>query len=286
MVTIIPQHSGPILANPSVRDEMVDAQTPFVQGSNSKRAAEKPMRTVFDAEQFKKLSFYRALLAEFIGTMCLVFGLCSTNLLPGMQPVSALSNILTSGLLVSTLVVCFGHVSGCHINPAVTIALLVGRQIELLRTICYIIMQLLGATCGTLLLKLFAAPSAQKHLCVTMITEGMSIQQAICMEFFATFMLCSTVFAVMDEYRNDVGGSKALTIGLAVSVSTAIGGPYTGASLNPARSFGPALVNWYWTNHWIYWFAPISAGITAAITYNYLLKHRISVPGKHRFSRW
>ncbi|CAF4325971.1 unnamed protein product [Adineta steineri] len=105
-----------------------------------------------------------------------------------------------------------------------------------------------------------------------MITEGISLSQAFIIEFLITFILCYTVHAICDKRRDDIGGSKALAVGLAVTIGCLFGGPYTGASMNPARSFGPASVMNIWKNHWIYWIGPIAGSVVAGLMYTRVLR--------------
>jgi MIP family channel proteins len=226
----------------------------------------------FEVTQFKKLAFYQSLLSEFIGTMLLTM-VCTSACLPiAHKPVPDLNGALASGLIVATIVVGFGYVSGAHINPAVTVTFLVVAEIDFLRAFCYIIVQLLGAITGSAIVRSITPLQAQGNLGMTLVTNGVTLTQAFVVEFFITFLLCYTVHAICDKHRDDVGGSKALAVGFAVTLGCLFGGPYTGASMNPARSFGPAVVMNTWNNHWIYWCGPLTGSITAALIYHKILK--------------
>ncbi|CAF0840691.1 unnamed protein product [Rotaria sordida] len=228
---------------------------------------------LFAVNQLETLAFYQALFSEFIGTMLLVLICSSIGLSITSQSIPAMHGAITSGLTVATIIVGFGHTSGAHINPAVTITFLVACEIDFLRALCYIGMQLLGAICGSSLVRLIIPQHAQGNLGMTIITEGISISQACMIEFIITFVLCYTVHAICDKRRDDIGGSKALAVGLAVIIGCLFGGPYTGGSMNPARSFGPATVMNSWQNHWVYWFGPLTGSIASAVVYTYILKH-------------
>jgi MIP family channel proteins len=224
--------------------------------------------------QIATTAFYQALLSEFIGTMLLTLICTSTGLPIATASVPGLHGALVAGFIIATVVVGFGHISGAHINPAVTISFLVSCEIDVVRAFCYIGMQLLGAITGSYLL-IFLAPShAQGNLGVNTITEGVTISQAIVVESIITFILCNTVHAICDKQREDIGGSKALAVGLSIIVGCLFGGPYTGASMNPARSFGPAVVMNSWQNHWVYWVGPLIGSVVAAIMYTYVLKQQ------------
>lgn len=218
------------------------------------------------------MAFYQALLSEFLGTMLLTLICTSTGLPIATKAVPALHGALAAGFTIATIVVAFGHMSGAHINPAVTVSFLVASEIDGIRAFCYIGMQLLGATTGSCLLKFLAPVQAHGSLGLNTITPGVTILQAIIVETIITFILCHTVHAICDKQREDVGGSKALAVGLSIIVGALFGGPYTGASMNPARSFGPAVVMNSWQNHWVYWVGPLAGSVLAALMYTYVLK--------------
>ena len=242
------------------------------------RSSSSDLRTIRTPQRFCSFSqiktryFYQALLSEFIGTMILTLVCTSTGLPIASKSVPDLNGALVSGFIVATLVVGFGHASGAHINPAVTVSFLVVREIDLVRAFCYIGVQLLGAVSASGLVRSLAPESAHGNLGMTVITKGVSLTQAFVVEVIITFILCLTVHAICDKRRDDIGGSKALAVGLAVTVGCLFGGPYTGGSMNPARSFGPAIVMGSWENHWIYWIGPLTGSILAAILYAYILK--------------
>lgn len=227
---------------------------------------------LFNVTQLKSLSFYQALFSEFLGTMLLTL-ICTSTGLPIMsKSVPDLHGALASGFIVATIIVGFGHVSGAHINPAVTLTFLVASEIDFVRALFYIGMQLLGAISASAVVQSITPPHAQGNLGMTMITDGISLTQAFVVEFIITFILCYTVHAICDKNRDDVGGSKALAVGFTVTIACLFAGPYTGASMNPARSFGPATIMNKWDNHWIYWLGPLAGSITAALIYTYVLK--------------
>ncbi|UJR28414.1 hypothetical protein I4U23_009654 [Adineta vaga] len=224
--------------------------------------------------QIGTLAFYQALLSEFIGTMLLVLVCTSTGLSIASKSIPDLHGALAGGFTVATLVVAFGHMSGAHLNPAVTVSFLVASEIDIIRALSYIGVQLLGAISGSFLLSLLAPAHAQGNLGLNTIATGVTVPQAIIIECIITFILCYTVHAICDKRREDIGGSKALAVGLAITVGCLFGGPYTGASMNPARSFGPATVMNSWENHWVYWFGPLCGSVLAGIIYAYVLRQR------------
>ena len=226
----------------------------------------------FNAPQIQTKSFYQALLSEYIGTFILVLIATSTGLPINSKPVPDLNGALVSGFVVATIIVGFGHVSGAHVNPAVTVTFLAVGEIDFLRGLCYIGIQLLGAISASHLVDFLAPPAARGNLGMTVITDGVTLTHAFIVEMIITFILCHTVHAICDRKREDIGGSKALVVGLAVTVNCLFAGSYTGAAMNPARSFGPASVMNTWTNHWIYWAGPITGSLLSALLYNCVLK--------------
>jgi MIP family channel proteins len=222
--------------------------------------------------QIKTVAFYQALFSEFLGTMLLTLIITSTGLPIRSKGVPDLHGALASGFAVATLIVGFGHISGAHINPAVTISFLTASEIDIIRTVGYIVVQILGGIFGAVLLRLLAPSHAHGDLGMTTITPGVTILQAVIIEVIITFILCFTVHAICDKRRDDIGGSKAVAVGLAIVIGCLFGGSYTGGSMNPARSFGPALIMDSWENHWVYWVGPIIGSVLAALIYKYALK--------------
>jgi len=210
------------------------------------------------------------LLAEMIGTMVLVFFSCGSA--HNVQS-SVVRYSLTFGFTVATMAQTIGHVSGCHINPAVTIGLFVGRKIGLIAGVLYIICQCIGAVIGAALLLAIQTPLTQlgdDHDAIPGITKlglGLNAGQGFLIEFVITFVLVLVVYAAAADEGNEVKGSAPLAIGLAIAIGHLFAGPYTGPSMNPARSFGPAVVGGYLDNLWVYWVGPILGGIVAAVTY-------------------
>lgn len=224
--------------------------------------------------QLRTLAFYQALISEFLGTMLLTLICTSVGLPVATKIVPALHGAFAAGFAIATIVVAFGHISGAHINPAVTISFLVACEIDVIRAFCYICMQLLGAISGSALLRILAPAQAHGNLGLNTITPGVTVLQAYIVETIITFILCYTVHAICDKKREDIGGSKALAVGLAIIIGALFGGPYTSASMNPARSFGPAVMTNSWQNHWVYWLGPLTGSVIAAVLYNYILRQR------------
>ncbi|KAI4341317.1 hypothetical protein MLD38_026052 [Melastoma candidum] len=208
-----------------------------------------------------------------------------------------------SGLVAAALAHGFGlfvavsvgaNISGGHVNPAVTFGAFVGGNITLLRGVLYWIAQLLGSTVACLLLKfatggLVSCSFAQKRVskCVTLpydllklldfvpqttsafaLSSGVSVWNAVVFEIVMTFGLVYTVYATaVDPKKGSIGTIAPIAIGFIVGANILAGGAFDGASMNPAVSFGPALVSWDWTNHWVYWVGPLIGGGIAGLIY-------------------
>lgn len=202
--------------------------------------------------------------AEAIGTFALTFiGICAICMNMGGLTGIALAHGLTIAIMVSAL----GHISGGHFNPAVTIGALVGGKIKGSNAVAYVIAQLLGAVVAALAAKaVIPAPLAEMgKLGTPMPGEGIAFGPAVLTEVITTFFLVLAVFGTaIDSRAPKVGG---LFIGLAVAIGILAGGPISGASMNPARTFGPALVGGYWDMHLVSWVGPIIGGVLAAAVY-------------------
>merc|ERR1712150_444718 len=181
------------------------------------------------------------------------------------------------GVTVATMAQSIGHVSGCHINPAITAGLMVGAKIGLIKGLLYIVAQCIGAVIGAALLKAFMPGGVVPG--VTGLGPSTSAGQGIGIELFITFVLVLVVYAAAADEDNagSVKGSAPLAIGLSISTCHLFAIPLTGSSMNPARSFGPALVANNWANHWVYWVGPILGGISAALTYVFAFSWERSV---------
>ncbi|XP_060513667.1 aquaporin-5 [Panthera onca] len=218
------------------------------------------------------VAFLKAVFAEFLATLIFVFfGLGSALKWPSALP-SILQISLAFGLAIGTLAQALGPVSGGHINPAITLALLVGNQISLLRAVFYVVAQLVGAIAGAGILYGLAPINARGNLAINALNNNTTQGQAMVVELILTFQLALCVFSSTDSRRTSPVGSPALSIGLSVTLGHLVGIYFTGCSMNPARSFGPAVVmKRFSPAHWVFWVGPIVGAILAAILYFYLL---------------
>lgn len=236
------------------------------------------LRMATSLEDIRSLMFWKAVFAEFLGTWLLVLigtGSCIQDWEDDSLDVVQIA--LSFGLTVATIVWIIGHISGGHINPAVTCAMLITRRISLIRALLFIIAQLVGAIIGSALLKAFTPEEMRGPLGVTKpakeVTEGMAVGT----EFFITFALVLTAFASCDTKRTDLKGSFPLTVGLSVTMAHMWAVESTGSSMNTARSFGPAVVMNIWDDHWVYWVGPLCGGMVAGLVYDNILAPNASL---------
>uniref|UniRef100_T1J7U5 TBC1 domain family member 15 n=1 Tax=Strigamia maritima TaxID=126957 RepID=T1J7U5_STRMM len=243
----------------------------IVMGSETRAAIAK----CISCSEVTSTNIWKSCLAEFIGTLVLVLVGCGSCVSwNAAVPADLVQISLAFGVTVATIVQCICHVSGGHINPAVSIGMLVTLNISVLRCVLYVLCQCVGAIVGSVFLKVFTPNFFHKSMGPTVVNASTSSFEAVGVEFFITFVLVLTVFAVCDPNRNDVKGSAPLAIGLAVATCHLFAIPYTGSSMNPARSLGPAIILNIWNNHWVYWIGPILGGVTAAIFYKFVLSDR------------
>jgi len=204
----------------------------------------------------------RAHLAEALGTFALVFlgcGAIAVGVLDGAWIAVAF------GLVVAVMIYTLGHVSGAHLNPAVSIGFALGRHFPWSRVGTYALAQTAGAIAGAALLRATLGPGAD--LGVTQ-PAGLDLQ-ALAWEVVLTAVLVLVITAVATDTRA-IGEAAALAIGGTVALGSLVGGPVSGASMNPARSLGPALVAGDLTALWIYLVGPVIGAVLAAGMYAYL----------------
>lgn len=211
--------------------------------------------------------------AEFIGTFTLIFvGVGAIYNGPGLLGVA-----LAHGLAIAVMVSATGGISGGHLNPAVTFGLLIGGKVDLKATLAYWVSQLAGATAAGYLCAAFlgmpAVAAGTPDIGSTLTGPVISTAQAIGIEAVLTFFLVFVVYgSALDARAPKIGG---LAIGLTVALDILFGGPLTGAAMNPARTFGPALASGHWNNHLVYWVGPLLGGLLAGLIYGrFLIKEK------------
>ena len=218
-------------------------------------------------------SHVKPIVAELMGTFAFVFigagSMITNTLMHGT--VGQLGIALAHGLALAIMITVFAATSGGHLNPAVTIAMLVTRRIAPLLGLLYIVAQLVGATLAALLLRAVYPQVVWQaaRLGATYLGPGVSFGTGVLIEAILTFFLLLAVFGTAVDPRSPkIGG---FGIGLTVAFDILMGGPLTGASMNPARTFGPALAGGYWQNDLVYWIGPIVGAVIAALIYEYVI---------------
>jgi aquaporin NIP len=201
--------------------------------------------------------------AEFIGTYALVTAGCGAIIVNTQT--GALGHVgvaLTFGLIVAVMIAATGHISGAHFNPAVTLAFAVTKYLKWAEVPFFIGAQVLAATLAALTLRLLFPEAPGLGATVPVGPE----LQSLVLEILLTAALMFVIIAVATDGMA-TGAPAALAIGFTVALDAMWGGPISGASMNPARSFGPALVSGLWTAHWLYWVGPILGAVIGALAY-------------------
>ena len=218
-----------------------------------------------------------ALIAEFVGTFALIFiGAGTIIASPGLTAAGALGTLvgiaLAHGLTIAAFGSATGHISGGHLNPAVTVSMMATGRIDLIRGLMYIVSQCLGAIVAAFLLTV-AMPAdlvTAAKLGTPLLAPNMTVAGGIILEAITTFFLVFVIHGTAVDARGPKVG--ALFIGLTVALDILAIGPLTGAAMNPARSIGPALVGGHLENFWLYWIGPILGAVAAAFLYSSVLE--------------
>jgi aquaporin Z len=217
-------------------------------------------------------------LAEFIGTFWLVFGGCGSAVLAAAFPqvgIGLLGVSLAFGLTVLTMAYAIGHISGCHLNPAVTVGLIAAKRFPVSDAAHYVIAQVLGGVAGAAVLYAIASGKAGFDVSAGFASNGFgahspggfTMEAALIAEIVLTFMFLTIILGATD--RRAPAGFAPIAIGLALTLIHLIGIPVTNLSVNPARSTGPAIfaAGWALEQLWLFWVAPIAGAAIAGYVY-------------------
>jgi aquaporin TIP len=225
---------------------------------------------------------WRAALAELIAVLLFVFvGAGSVVAIVNVmgrvpaEDAGALVGIaLAHGLAIAVMVAATARISGGHINPAVTFSMVLTGRMKFGPGVVYVAAQLVGAVMGALLLKVVLVDSVEGNLGAHGLSPALSSDGAgALVEVVLTFVLVFVVFATAVDKRG-LGNAAPIAIGLAILIDHFVGVPLTGASMNPARSFGPALVAGEWDDHWVFWVGPLAGGALAGLVYYFIYLNR------------
>ncbi|KAG5253667.1 hypothetical protein OIU85_001171 [Salix viminalis] len=214
----------------------------------------------------------KAALAEFISMLIFVFagegsGMAFNKLTDNgsSTPAGLVAASLAHGFALFVAVSVGANISGGHVNPAVTFGAFIGGHITFIRSLLYWVAQCLGSVVACLLLKVATGGMETSAFALS---SGVGAWNAVVFEIVMTFGLVYTVYATaIDPKKGDIGIIAPIAIGFIVGANILAGGAFDGASMNPAVSFGPAVVSWTWDSHWVYWLGPFAGSAIAAIVY-------------------
>ncbi|KAL1551520.1 Aquaporin TIP2-1 [Salvia divinorum] len=225
----------------------------------------------------------KAYVAEFISTLIFVFAGVGSAIAYNkvttdapLDPAGLVAVAIAHGFALFVAVSIAANISGGHVNPAVTFGLAVGGQITILTGIFYWIAQLLGAIVASFLLSVVTGGLA---IPTHGLAAGVGAVQGIVMEIIITFALVYTVFATaVDPKKGSLGTIAPIAIGFIVGANILAAGPFSGGSMNPARSFGPAVASGDYSEIWVYWVGPLIGGGLAGAIYSNVFMHHEHAP--------
>ncbi|MGC2420722.1 MAG: MIP/aquaporin family protein [Candidatus Acidiferrales bacterium] len=221
---------------------------------------------------------WQKLAAEFLAVFAFVFigagSICADQFLRagGAAGIGVLGIAVAHGVAMAILVTSVGHISGGHLNPAVTVGFWVTKRMGTLDTLLYCVAQLLGSIAAAYMLAAILPESVWRPVALGTpdLAQDFTRMHGMLLEAVMTFFLVFVVFATAVDVRGAFNKIAGFAIGLTITVDMLLGGPFTGAAMNPARAFGPALAARHWQNHGVYWLGPLFGGILAAVIYDRL----------------
>ncbi len=222
-------------------------------------------------------------IVEFLGPFALVFAGVGAIIQTQGQDLVAIA--LAHGLAIGVMISALGHITGGVFNPAVTLGLFVARRLETRRALLYVVAQFLGAIAAAGVLALvypdlgdLGRNNVGVNLGVPSIGSGFSTTNALMMEIVLTFFLMLAIFGIGIDHRTS-RTVTGLVIGLTITLDIFAGGAVSGAAMNPARAFGPAVVQQDFADHWVWWVGPAIGAVIAALLYNDVLLRGTAPPG-------
>jgi len=214
--------------------------------------------------------------AEFVGTFALIF--VGSGSIVATHGANLTAIALAHGLVIAVMASAVGHISGGHFNPAVTFGFLVTRRIEIHLAAAYWFAQFTAALIAALVLRgVVPGPEADAvNLGAPSLGAGVSPGMGLVIEIILTFFLVWVIFATAADPRGAFASISGLAIGFTITLDIFMGGPFTGAAMNPARAFGPEIVQNFWSDAWIYYLGPLIGAGLAAFAYDKLYLRPLS----------
>jgi MIP family channel proteins len=228
------------------------------------------------------MDFFRRSAAEFVGTFALVFIGAGAILAAGPTSDPSIVGIaLAHGLAIAVMVSAVGHISGGHFNPAITLGFLVTGRLAPLLAVFYWVAQFAAAIAAAGLLRWIFPDDTEANLGAPVLNPGIQPEAGLLIEAILTFFLVWVVFATAADPRGTFKSIAGLAIGFTITMDVLMGGPLTGAAMNPARALGPELVSNTWDDFWIWYVGPFAGAVIAAVAYEllYLRPPRPAVVG-------
>jgi MIP family channel proteins len=220
------------------------------------------------------------LVAEFLGTFALIFfgagSVCVDRYLQPTGGIGLLAIAFAHGLTIAVMASAFGHISGAHFNPAVTVGIWVTKRIATLDAFGYWVAQLAGAVAAAFLLRAIIPEETWRAVALGTpeLARDFPRLSGMLLEAVASFFLVLVVFATAVDERGAFRSIAGFGIGMTITLGILTVAPFTGAAFNPARAFGPALASGRWTSQGVYWVGPLAGGFLAGLLYDSLYLKR------------
>lgn len=219
-------------------------------------------------------SITQKLVAEFLGTFALIFfgagSICADQYLRSSGGLGLLGIALAHGLAIGIMVSALGHVSGGHYNPAITIGVWVTKRINTIEALLYWAAQLAGGVVAAFILRAVIPDDTWRAVALGTpeLARDFPVWAGMSLEAITSFFLVLVVFATAIDEKGAFKAIAGFGIGLTITIGILVAGPLTGAALNPARAFGPALAANHWAHHGVYWIGPLAGGFIAGLLYD------------------
>jgi MIP family channel proteins len=214
-------------------------------------------------------TIWRAALAELLASFAFVLIGAGSAIVAGPYGSGLIGEALAAGFVVAVMISVTAHISGGHVNPAVTVGVWVAGKIGSVRAVVYILSQVGGGILAAVVLRVLLPPAVWRvaDLATPVLSRGIGQGKGILIEALATFLLVFAFFGTMIDERGPFFRTAGLTVGLVLAFDILAFGPLTGAATNPVRSLGPALVSGTWDDWWVYWMGPVAGAVIGAVLY-------------------